>query len=408
MEHSNKQETDESAKKEDANNFKLHEILKNKGDYLFFQYNKLFLMENNIPKEVKFLSLKSSENWDDINFGDEYYILSFDLKENDLNEAIGSKISSFLNKLKKQNVKFRISRALPRSIFGSKHIAAFNEFGIPKSCKDCLELYKISSRGNTRLCNGNILKGFRLTNEGRHQIYRYLKILFGEKAIINDKNRRFDFRLIERLNCTDPKRETTNELIKFDFIAYWISKMGWNPGRIAYAGLEHENVLSKGVILDNGGAHGRDTFLIKEWGFDVVLTDIKSVFLKYAKQRQSETGIYFPIIASDSRKLPFKDQSFSGVLSGGVMHHNMHIEDVKEYLEESYRVLMPGGIFFGHMWAYWDFGAPTEPHLLQIKDKAKFKSLLEEAGFKIIGSITEETYTPEPHKHNWVFACNKP
>ncbi len=388
---------------------KLHEILKNKGDYLFFEGNELFLMENNIAKKVKFISLKPEENWENIKFGDDYYILSFDLKENDLTEDMGNKILDFLNHLKKQNIRFRISRALPRSIFGSKHISAFSEFNIPNSCKDCLELFKISRKGNTILCNGNKLIGFKFTKKGREQIYDYLKILFNEEIIIQNPNKRFEFKLLNVLNCASPKRGIMDKFIDFDFVAYWISKKGWHPDKNLFIKLlEYKDTLSKGMMLDNGGAHGRDSFLLKRRGLDVILTDINPAFFKYTKKRQNERNIFFPIIASDSRALPFKDNSFVGVFSGGVMHHEMHIEDVKIYLKESYRVLMHGGLFFGSVWAYWDFGTPPEPRLLQMRDKSLFESLLQEVGFNIIGGIEEYTPSYEPHKHAWLFACMKP
>lgn len=390
-------------------NSKIHDVLKNKGDYLFFDNNILYLMENNSAKPVKFLLLKPEGDWEGIELGDEYYILAFDLKEKDITEEVGDKILGFLTKLKEQNIKFRISRALPRSIFGNKHISTFHEFNIPKSCRDCLELYKLSSKGNTILCNGNVIRRFRFTKDGRNQVYNYLKLLFGEKTIIKTYIERFDFKLLDNLNCYSQHREISNNFIDFDFEAYWISKSGWEPYEGLYAKLvEYKSILSKGMILDNGGAHGRNSFFIKELGFKVILTDITYTFFKYTKERQKQKSVTFPVIAADSRKLPFKDESFAGVFSGGVMHHNMHLDDVKQYLIESYRVLMSGGIFFGHVWAYWEFGAPPEPHLLQIKDKDKFESILKEAGFVIIEDISEMTVTHEPHKHMWTFFCMKP
>jgi DNA polymerase-3 subunit gamma/tau len=52
------------------NNSNLHEVLKNKGDYLFFQGSELFLMENNIAKAVKFISLNTNESWENVKFDD--------------------------------------------------------------------------------------------------------------------------------------------------------------------------------------------------------------------------------------------------------------------------------------------------------------------------------------------------
>jgi len=396
----------EHLSKEEKN--KIHGILRNKGDYLFFEDNDLFLMENNVAKKINFISLKPDDDWENIEFGNDYYILSFDLKIDDLTEAIGNKILNFLNELKSRKINFRVSRALPRNIFGTRSITAFNEFKIPNSCRDCLELYKITERGGTILCNGEILPIFGFTRKGREQMYNYLKICFGEKIIIKNQNTRFDFKLIDNLNCTNQKRKIENKIINVDFSAYWISRIGWKPDRKLFdVLLKYTDLLSNGTVLDNGGAHGRDSFLIKKLGFDVVLTDINNIFFKYTKEKQKELGIYFPLIVSDSRLLPFKDESFAGVYSGGVMHHEMDIEDVKRYLKESCRVLMRGGIFFGNVWAYWEFGAPPEPHLLQIRDQDKFECLLKEASFNIL-DITEFTAIFESHKHGWYFVCFKP
>ena len=387
----------------------LHEILHGKGDYLFFEHNQLFLMENNVPREASFISLKPQEDWHSNLPEGKHLILSFELKEEDLNAETGVRILDFLSDLEKKNVRFRVSRALPRKIFARYQVSIFQRFGIPQSCRECLELFKISSNSNTVLCNGAIIKNFRFTKNGRTQVYEYLKVLHGESTIFPEQNRRFSFKILNALNCTRRDSAKIPHPAYFDFGAYWVSKMGWEPNWGLRRTIDRYREKFKGEsLLDNGGAHGRDSFLFEEEGIKVVLTDLKELFFPYTLRRQEETGRHFPVLCSDSRQLPFKDRSFMGVYSGGVMHHEMTLNDVKCYIRESYRVLKYGGIFFGSVWAYWDFNYPPETALLQMRDKKVFEDLLRSASFELVEEIREFPSPNEQHKHMWEFICIKP
>lgn len=70
-------------------------------------------------------------------------LLSFDLKEKDLDPLIGKKIRDFLYELKQNQIQFEVSTPLPRCIFGTHYAEIICSFRIPKDCYECKELFTI-------------------------------------------------------------------------------------------------------------------------------------------------------------------------------------------------------------------------------------------------------------------------
>lgn len=93
----------------------------------------------------------------------------------------------------------------------------------------------------------------------------------------------------------------------------------------------------KSKILDWGAGIGQVAFFLKEMGYDVTAFDIQkaedTTLLKAAKVKY--------IIGGD--KLPFKNSSFDGVTSFGVLEH---VKNDVYSLKEIYRVLKKGGFLF--------------------------------------------------------------
>jgi len=92
--------------------------------------------------------------------------------------------------------------------------------------------------------------------------------------------------------------------------------------------------LPKGsVILDAGCGEGALTKKLSEAGYDVFAADIFPERFKLEK---------LPIIRCDlNSSLPFSDSSFDSVIVVEVIEHLIHWEG---FLQESHRVLKPGGI----------------------------------------------------------------
>jgi hypothetical protein len=74
-------------------------------------------------------------------------LLSFRISEHQLNRRYGSEVLGFLNRLKKQGLRFQLSRPLPRCMFGPGYQKARNEFKLPEGCFECRELFSVDNKG---------------------------------------------------------------------------------------------------------------------------------------------------------------------------------------------------------------------------------------------------------------------
>ena len=66
-------------------------------------------------------------------------------KQEFLNKTYAKKIINFLKQLKNSRVYFRITEPLPRRMFGKNYNTICEEFNIPKSYQECLELYRVKN-----------------------------------------------------------------------------------------------------------------------------------------------------------------------------------------------------------------------------------------------------------------------
>lgn len=85
--------------------------------------------------------------------GNVLFLFSFKFEIEDLNSGTGKNIVNFLSKLKNQGIYFRVTKPLPRCLYPHTYKKNTELFNIPKSCFDCLELFKVNN-GFLVLCNG--------------------------------------------------------------------------------------------------------------------------------------------------------------------------------------------------------------------------------------------------------------
>jgi len=118
--------------------------------------------EKRIAKEALgrlFVKIKMDEDMneliDKMKQNEREYLLSFRFAENDLNPNTGRKIEIFLKKLKKNNIRFVISRPFPKCLRIRK------DYGQPTGCFDCHELFSVED-GEIKFCND--LEGPLITN----------------------------------------------------------------------------------------------------------------------------------------------------------------------------------------------------------------------------------------------------
>jgi len=139
---------------------------KKSGLFFIMYFNKFKLMEtkeslieksslikiNLAQKDLSLLSeqILSCKNKD---YKPKLFLLSFDFLKSDLNIKTGKRIEIFLSDLKKNKVFFKVTKPLPKHLFGLRHEEIIQKYKIPKNCYECLELFIIQNK-KIKFCNG--------------------------------------------------------------------------------------------------------------------------------------------------------------------------------------------------------------------------------------------------------------
>lgn len=89
-------------------------------------------------------------------------------------------------------------------------------------------------------------------------------------------------------------------------------------------------------VLDAGAGQGTMSARLRDQGFEVVSTDVSEAAVEVLREQLG--GDVRPADVTD---LPFPDSDFDGVILGEVLEH---VEDDRRALEETARVLRPGGV----------------------------------------------------------------
>ena len=108
-------------------------------------------------------------------------LLSFDFKEPDLNQKTGERIIDFLNNLKKNKIRFKLSKPLFMCQLGINYGRIVKEYLIPYNCYECAELFTIENE-DIISCKYINKKGPKIYYmEDRNQIWEFFNILRLEK-----------------------------------------------------------------------------------------------------------------------------------------------------------------------------------------------------------------------------------
>jgi ubiquinone/menaquinone biosynthesis C-methylase UbiE len=91
-----------------------------------------------------------------------------------------------------------------------------------------------------------------------------------------------------------------------------------------------------GTVLNAGAGQGSFSGLLEGSGFDVVSTDVSPAACDVLSRR-----VRGRVVRADVTALPFPDESFDAVVLGEVIEH---VADDVSALEETRRVLRPGGV----------------------------------------------------------------
>lgn len=111
-------------------------------------------------------------------------------------------------------------------------------------------------------------------------------------------------------------------------------------------------------LLDVGSRTGGLLLAAAERAPEVVGIDIAFRWLIVARKRLEEAGRPAQLVCCCAEFLPFKPGSFDVIVAENVLEHTARQRDL---IEESHRVLKPGGVFFATTWNR--LAAAPEPHV---------------------------------------------
>lgn len=175
--------------------------------------------------------------------------------------------------------------------------------------------------------------------------------------------------------------------------------------------LDSVDVGSGDRVLDLGTGPGLAAAAAVQRGADVVGIDFSEPMLARARRVYPEIEFH----RASAEGLPFEDHNYDVVIGNFVLHHS---GDPKAVLEETFRVLRPGGRTAFTVWAdpskleaFGLFFAAVEEHagaaelphgpLFGVSDFAVFHNMLQEAGFRDSSvkelDITWQTPSLEPY-----------
>ncbi len=143
------------------------------------------------------------------------------------------------------------------------------------------------------------------------------------------------------------------------------------------------SVKTNQPVLDWGCGYGQVSWLLKRRGVNVQSCDAEKRAAIDAIPQLAAIPVSY---MTDPVRLPYQSESFSAVLSVGVLEH---VPDLKGSLKEVHRVLQPEGKFFLFMfpnrfsWAEWiatKRGISAHPDKFSLRQT---ESLLQKHGFRV-------------------------
>jgi phosphoethanolamine N-methyltransferase len=143
---------------------------------------------------------------------------------------------------------------------------------------------------------------------------------------------------------------------EYDKALVTLLELIWGEGYMAPGGEGNVANIAEGLdmrdrrVLDIGcGIGGPAFFLVRNYGANVVGTDLEPQLIELAKQRAKQYGLEskteFQVV--EAGPLEFPDESFDFVVSSGAF---TQISNKLKMFKEALRVLKPGGVFSCYDW----------------------------------------------------------
>jgi demethylmenaquinone methyltransferase/2-methoxy-6-polyprenyl-1,4-benzoquinol methylase len=125
---------------------------------------------------------------------------------------------------------------------------------------------------------------------------------------------------------------------RYDLVNHLMT--GWLDNRWRRIAVKHLQLPSTGLVLDAGSGNGQlaREVLRQHPQCQPVAADLTQAMLEVGRLRDASEKILWT--RADSTRLPFRAESFEGIVSGFLVRN---LNDIFQGLQEQYRVLKPGG-----------------------------------------------------------------
>ncbi len=115
-----------------------------------------------------------------------------------------------------------------------------------------------------------------------------------------------------------------------------------------------EYVKNGDKILDLGCGNGRLYELFKNRPIEYIGVDNSRRLIELAKENQLPSKFQAPqFLVVDALDLPFQKQEFDVIFSVAVLHHIPSVELRRQFLDNCYKALRPGGRLILTIWNFW-------------------------------------------------------
>jgi SAM-dependent methyltransferase len=184
-----------------------------------------------------------------------------------------------------------------------------------------------------------------------------------------------------------------------DGAEYWLERVGWEPTEVAKAIAQNNTPSKTGLIVDIGGAHGREALWLAEQGFLSILVEPNSYSLRFAAERARSKGVDVALIDSVLPCLPIRPDIAEMVDFYWTLHQ-LSDDQKRESLKEVHRIVKPRGLLYSTSFGHWEGHAmPASIH--PITEKQTFLDLHVSAGFRPRYRIEERADSSVPYEKFW-------
>jgi ubiquinone/menaquinone biosynthesis C-methylase UbiE len=113
---------------------------------------------------------------------------------------------------------------------------------------------------------------------------------------------------------------------------------------IFFQNLKPGTLTTETIGVDVGCGGGRHTEYLASLGIFAIAVDKYLQMLSFTQERLSSTGLHANLIQAEMDDLPIPTEKTDYVISNGVLHNAINVEQIARAMSEISRILRPGGV----------------------------------------------------------------